>query len=174
MIQFRNRKLIRFKGYNYASPGYYFITICTYHKQNILGDIVEGCPTLSMAGQIVLDYLNLLSHFFENVSIDTSIAMPNHLHFIIRLHENNKFNLTQIIRNLKSVTARKIKTVTKITEVWQRSFYDRIIRTERELNLVRLYVDLNPVMWEDNKKLADIDFKSEDELAKLLEKYRDL
>jgi len=174
MTTLPKRKAIRLNSYDYSSPGYYFITICTYQKKHILGCIIGGRPALSPAGNIVSNYLNLLSHFFDSISIDTSIVMPNHLHLIIKLHEDNKIHLSQIMRNFKSVSSRKIKTVSKIHKVWQTRFYDRIIRTERELNLVRLYIDLNPVMWEDNKNLSDIDFKSEVELAKLLEKYQHL
>ena len=168
-----NRKSIRLKGYNYSNPGYYFVTICTYAKRKILGNVSNQQSVLSAAGNIVLNCWHSLTEFFSGVTIDSSAIMPNHFHGIIKLNPGSRISLSQIVRNFKSVSARRIRAADPtILQVWQRNYYERIIRTERELNLIRLYIDLNPLMWTHHLELPEIDFTSEEEIAKLLGKYR--
>ena len=107
--------------------------------------------------------------------MDAFVIMPNHIHGIIQLVEGNATDIGEIVRNFKSISARRVRTVTRRdSPVWQRNYFERIIRTDRELNLTRMYVKLNPRMWMSHLKLVGIDFKSEEDLAKLLEPYSHL
>jgi REP-associated tyrosine transposase len=99
--------------------------------------------------------------------------MPNHVHGIVRLLEGNTTALGQIIRTFKSNSATKIGRIRNgVSDVWQRNYYERIIRNERELNLIRLYIDLNRRMWREGNEFAEISFRSEEDIGRLLEKYR--
>ena len=118
-----NRKSIRLKGYNYSNAGYYFVTICTYAKRQMLGNVSNQQSVLSAAGNIVLNCWHSLTEFFSGVTIDSSAIMPNHFHGIIKLNSGSRISLSQIVRNFKSVSARRIRAADPtILQVWQRNY----------------------------------------------------
>jgi putative transposase len=82
------RRSIRLKGYDYAQPGAYFVTICTADRQPILGEIVNGAMRLSAAGRIVEQEWRRLVRHFPNIRLDAYVIMPNHLHGIIVINES--------------------------------------------------------------------------------------
>lgn len=76
----------RLRGWNYATTGYYFVTICTQHRQHFFGSAVEECTRLSPIGKIVADEWLRTEYVRQNVSLDEWIIMPNHIHGIIIIH----------------------------------------------------------------------------------------
>jgi putative transposase len=82
------RRSIRLKGYDYAQPGAYFVTICTANRQPILGEIVNGAMRLSAAGNNVEQEWRRLVRHFPNIRLDAYVIMPNHLHGIIVINES--------------------------------------------------------------------------------------
>jgi putative transposase len=77
------RKSIRLKGYDYSAPGCYFITICTNERKCLFGEIIDKGMVLNDAGKMVHLVWNELPLFYQNISVDTFIVMPNHIHGII-------------------------------------------------------------------------------------------
>jgi len=166
-----NRKSIRLKEYNYALPGEYFITICTNDKECLFGEIVEEDMKLSQIGAIVQRYWEEIPKHFPNVGLDAFIVMPNHIHGIIvitnsvgAIHElplqgklplpmtkqqRRAMLLPKIIGRFKMNSAKEINMFRNTTgsHVWQRNYYDRIIRDEKELNNIREYIINNPLQW---------------------------
>ena len=174
MDNFQRRKQTRLEDHNYTEPGFYFLTLCAFEKRKIFSEVIGKNIRMSQPGKILEQCWTELPRFVRNVSLDAHVIMPNHVHGIIRLNEENETPLGQVIRNFKSVSTRKIRqTSQKTCDVWQKNYYERVIRNERELNLIRLYIKLNPLMWEENKTMKDIVFRSEEELVELLEPYRD-
>jgi putative transposase len=147
-----HRRSIRLVGYDYARSGAYFITICTHDRQCIFGDIVDGEMNLNELGNIVRsDWLNLGKHH-PNVEIDELVVMPNHLHGIICLDDRSDDrakSISEIMRGFKTFSARKINKLfgQKGTPIWQRNYYERIVRTEEELENTRNYIINNPMNW---------------------------
>ena len=91
------RKATRLKGYDYSTPGMYFVTICTHNRQCILSDITVGtgvldCPknTLSVYGQTAYKQIKIMSELYDNITIDKYVIMPNHIHMIIQILELDK------------------------------------------------------------------------------------
>jgi REP element-mobilizing transposase RayT len=78
-----HRRSIRLKGYDYASPGWYYLTISTYEGEFLFGEIVRDQMHLSEIGAIVEECWNEIPHHFPYASLDVSRVMPNHLHGII-------------------------------------------------------------------------------------------
>jgi len=150
-----NRKPTRLKNYDYSSSGYYFVTICTHNKQNILCDIVgEGLCALpsiklSAIGQTVDESINFINDKYENICVDKYVIMPNHLHLIIAIksggHGDPPLQLYDLIGNLKSFTTHKYGHI-----LWQRSFHDHIIRGEKDYLKIWNYIDVNPQKWRDD------------------------
>lgn len=166
------RRSIRKKGYDYSQPGWYFVTICTFHKQSLFGTVANSKVVLSPIGHVALNMWSRIPLHFEDVRLDAFIFMPDHLHGILNLSEQANTSLSTVIQNYKSVTARKISAFTKsrINQVWQRNYYEHIIRNEKSLNMIRLYIELNPRMKEEHVEFQDL---TEEKINEILAPYRD-
>lgn len=165
-MDLKNRKSIRLKGFNYSSNEAYFVTICTKNREYLFGDIVDGKMVLNQYGEITDKTLKLLSKRFP-VEIDTYQIMPNHIHMIIivgAIHESphdtrahrdaplqKRSLLSQIIGFLKMNSSKSIHQMDRNLPVWQRNYYEHIIRNEKELYKIREYITLNPLMWERDR-----------------------
>jgi len=84
-----HRRSIRLPGYDYTSPGAYFVTICVRGGECLLGEVVDGEMRLNEWGQVAHDFWTQVPVHFPNVSIDAFVIMPNHLHAIIMIHERS-------------------------------------------------------------------------------------
>ena len=144
-----NRKPQRLKEFDYSNSAYYFVTICVKNWKTCFGK-VDNNIILNKYGVIVDEICsNLPAHF--NIELDEYIIMPNHFHGIIIISEDSQHSLSTIIGSFKSFVSRKVKK-TKPDFAWQKSFYDRIIRNEKELYQIRKYIRQNPLKWEYEKK----------------------
>ena len=167
---------MRLKKYNYSLPGYYLVTICTHKKRNILCKIVRNDAIVvpSDIGKIIIVCWNNISKVNDNVYTDLFCLMPNHIHGIIvienkpldiniNLQKKYGFETTDqfgqrslpgIIKDFKSVTTRlynKIVDRSLKNKLWQKSYYDRVIRNDRELQEIREYIQNNPLKWQEDK-----------------------
>jgi REP element-mobilizing transposase RayT len=158
----------RLRGYDYGSTGYYFITICTSERLPRFGSIEKGLMVLNKSGEIVQSaWLELPDHY-PNLSLDEFVIMPNHLHAITILENTRRdrfinlslqkpakiHGLSEIIRGFKTWSARRVNELDKSLGVplWQRSFYDHVIRDEKDLQRVREYIHDNPLKWEEDQE----------------------
>jgi len=89
MLQ-RKRKLNRLTGYNYDNTGYYFVTICTKNRINHFGKIEDKKMCLNKYGQAVEKFWRQIPKYYNNVTINSFIIMPNHIHGIIIINDNSK------------------------------------------------------------------------------------
>jgi REP element-mobilizing transposase RayT len=160
-----HRRSIRLPGYDYRTPGAYFITICSWQRECLFGEVINDKMQLSPYGKTVLFNWSLLPKRYQNVALDNFIVMPNHVHGIIVLKgspernstESKKFGhrkskihpLSEIVRGLKTSSARRINQMRYLTSlsVWQRGYYEHIIRNEESLVAIREYIVNNPLLW---------------------------
>lgn len=146
-----NRKPNRLKNYDYSSQGAYFITICTLDRKCILSHIVGGdaliAPqtNLTRCGEIARKNIESMP------GIDKYVIMPNHIHLLIAIDGPMKasaptISVPNLIRSFKVLVSKEIGQ-----SIWQRSFYDHIIRDEEDyLNHLR-YIEDNPAKWSEDK-----------------------
>jgi putative transposase len=164
----RGRRSIRLPQYQYGQPGAYSITICTYARTSLFGEVVDGTVCLSRFGQIVERSWREIPDHDHHVELDAFVVMPNHVHGILVLGQcspgkgtacrapTERFggpvpgSLPTILRSFKSGAARRVNCLRRTPggRVWQRGYYERVIRNERELSAVRRYVLENPLKWE--------------------------
>ncbi len=159
-----HRRSIRLKEYDYSQAGVYFVTICINHGQTLLGKIQDSEMFPSQAGQMVAECWDALPKRFPNIDLDMFTLMPNHIHGIIVILDtnlnvnNNPVTLGNIVGAFKSISTHKY--IEKVEthdwqpfykKLWQRNFYERIIRNERELNAIRTYIMNNPANWDADK-----------------------
>lgn len=124
----RGLKNIRLPGYDYRTNGYYFITVVTRNRQNLLAgqeSVIEQCLNETIAA-------------VKGATIDTNTIMPNHVHLILVLMASN-FPLGEIVRRFKAKVSHALHR-----NVWQPNYYEHVIRDERALNRIREYIIHNP------------------------------
>lgn len=161
------RKPNRLKGYDYRSVGAYFITVCTKDgdslfwnedtealiRASLLSYQPVGAdrirPFLSEEGKIVDRAIQDISLRYPNVAVDHYVIMPNHVHILLQLTEMNDNWSAKTVSGIVGQTKRRIsKEIGKV--VWQKSFYDHIVRDEEDWKRIWMYIDNNPANWESD------------------------
>jgi putative transposase len=150
----------RLHSYNYTSQGAYFITICTCNKINIFGQIINGTMKLNLLGTAVEMVWKEIPSHYPGVNNEVFIVMPNHFHGIIAIHDveragskpapTKKYPLSEIVRAFKTYSSRRINAIrdTMGTSVWQRNYYEHVIRIEDDYHEIGEYIVNNPAKWE--------------------------
>jgi putative transposase len=172
-----HRQSIRLRGYDYTQAGAYFVTIVVRDRECLLGDVVSGEMRLNNYGRIVAAEWQKLPARFPHATTDASIVMPNHLHGIIVIGDGvgakhppamlgsppcvsvdawplrpmgtTPGSFGAIMQNFKSTSTRQVNALrqTPGLPLWQRNYFERIIRDDRELNRIREYIINNPLKW---------------------------
>ncbi len=175
-----HRRSIRLPGYDYAAAGLYYVTICTQDRASLFGEMMNGEVATNALGEIVRQCWVGLPRHYGHVGIDAFVVMPNHVHGIITLIATNvgagfkpaptvpftasarvpaqehgpRHSLSEVVRAFKTFSARYINQSrsTPGARVWQRNYYEHIIRGERELNRIRVYIANNPSQWDRDEE----------------------
>ncbi|MBP7886973.1 MAG: transposase [Candidatus Marinimicrobia bacterium] len=199
---------IRLPGYDYSRPGAYFITIVVHNRQCLFGEIVNGEMTLNEFGEIVKTEWQKTGALRPNIDVDAFVVMPNHLHGILIITDNDDLyhhhnrnrnrdrnrrdtlqrvstesesesesesgmgmepgmgmgtieqfgkpthnSIPTIVRLFKSTVTKQINQIRQTLgiPVWQRNYYEHIIRNDDELNKIREYIINNPLTWKTDE-----------------------
>jgi len=198
-----HRRSIRLEGYDYASAGAYFVTVCTQDGASLLGVVVDGETRLNDAGRMVQAVWDQLPDSYPGVAVDAFQVMPNHVHGIIVLTGDPvgatpsgcpdptlgqargpaptgaarqtrgvapTMSLEDVVHRFKSLTTNKYARCVRTLgwpafsrRLWQRNYYEHIIRNEESLNHIRQYIADNPARWAyDRENPAAINPEPED------------
>ena len=157
-----NRRSIRLQAYDYSEAGMYYITICTKDKAFLFGNIQEGNMITSNRGKIVEATLLNISKRFPQVLLDEYIIMPNHIHFIIQIVGaipcGRPPTLGKIIGAFKSESVYnylqyiKKYSLKESCLLWQRNYYEHVIRNDEDLERIREYIQMNPLQWKQDSE----------------------
>lgn len=147
------RRSIRLPEYDYAQPGAYFVTIVTHDREFLLGT-VAGCEVqLNNCGEAVRHAWLELPQHYPCVCLDEFVVMPNHVHGIVVIgsapNASRRHRLSEIVRGFKTFASRRVNGIraTPGVPVWQRNYYEHIVRDNPEFDRVRAYVAANPARW---------------------------
>ncbi|HLE25659.1 MAG TPA: transposase [Thermodesulfobacteriota bacterium] len=179
----RHRRSIRLKDYDYSQEGVYFATICIQNRQCLLGYVQDGTMFLSHAGEMVKSVWMDLPNRFDHILLVEFVVMPNHIHGIIIIHRRGEScirpnssmgdqkdrpygtepdSIGRIIQAFKSITTnkhiwgvREKKWPAFPNRLWQRNYYEHIVRNEKELHNLREYVANNPTNWAEDEENPD-------------------
>jgi REP element-mobilizing transposase RayT len=164
-MDIKHRKRNRLIGFDYSQNGYYFVTICTNNRKKYFGDIIDNKMVLNGMGNIIDNIIKSL-HEHHSIDLDIFQIMPNHIHFVLIIPYRRGIarnaptfgNVTSgslpcVIRSFKSETTKQIRKFINNSQfvVWQRSYYDHIIRNEYSLFYIRQYIRDNPINWEEDR-----------------------
>ena len=152
MEKLPNRKPNRLPNYSYSNEGAYFITICAKEKKCIFGCGEE----LTSAGKIVREQVEKMTHFYPHVWIDKYVIMPNHVHLILVVEKEvvAKDPPNEMVPRFVGAIKRFSSQTAKIS-LWQRSYYDHVIRNEEDYRRIWQYIDTNPIKWNEDCYYAE-------------------
>ncbi|MEW5702245.1 MAG: transposase [Candidatus Zixiibacteriota bacterium] len=159
----RRRRSVRLREYDYSQSGAYFVTICTQDRRCLFGEIVDGTMRLNDTGRIVEDEWLHTPTLRPQVAPDTFVVMPNHFHAIVFITDRRGVlqyaptprlaspsqTIGAIVRGFKGATTKRINAFrgTPGQPVWQRNYYEHVIRNDDDLHATREYVLNNRLAW---------------------------
>ena len=164
-----HRRSIRLPGYDYAKSGAYFITICTQNHACLFGNIVNGEMVLTRTGQIVGHEWMRTGEIRDGITLDTWAVMPNHFHAIVCIADDDRGtarrapteqfgkpiagSIPTIVRSFKSAVTKQIHEIhqSRTNVIWQKNYYEHVIRHDDELTRIREYILTNPVRWAEDR-----------------------
>lgn len=148
-MEYSNRKSPRIPEYDYSTPNYYFITICTHNKECIFGKPGR----LNTYGKIAEDNLLKIPDLFPSITIEKYVVMPNHIHaiFVVTDSVDNKLkDLSVILGQYKMSVTKQIRKLEPECVIWQRSFHDHVIRNQKSYEKIWTYIENNPLKWDED------------------------
>ena len=173
-MAYKKQKQYRLPDHDYAQAGEYFNTICTKDREHFLGEVQQDVMVLSEVGKIAQTHLLEIPDRFSNVVLDEWVVMPNHIHMILIIINGCR----NMINHVPTVTTNKsgisnnpmelpVDTIGKMMRwykgrvsyecrksglafKWQARFHDHIIRDRSSLDNIRLYIQDNPLCWEED------------------------
>jgi putative transposase len=150
-------------------PGAYFITVCAHNRACLFGEISAGAVQLNDNGAVVQETWDRLPTHYSHLMLEAFVVMPNHVHSILVLTDDSiaaglkpaptpRHVLPEIVRAFKTFSARLINHRRGIRglPVWQRNYYEHVIRTDSALNRVRQYIGENPARWAEDPENLDV------------------
>ena len=196
--QKHHRRSIRLKGYDYTSPGSYFVTICTQGHVCLFGQVVDDTMVLNDAGYMVQRVWETIPQRFSTIRSDAYVIMPNHFHAIITITDSNCRGdpcgrpdvvgtngagtrpaptmrdgetgtdradwpaLGDVVGAFKSITTHEYIMGVRNgvrppfdKRIWQRNYWEHIIRNNRSYEHIKHYVENNPACWEEDRLHPD-------------------
>jgi putative transposase len=168
-----HRRSIRLRGYDYTRAGAYFVTACAHARESLFGQIVAGEMRRNTYGEIALECWQAIPDHGPHVELDAFVVMPNHIHGILVLPDDTASPLRQatqerfskpvagslptIVRLYKAAVTRRINEVRNApgVPIWQRNYYEHIIRDQASLDRIRAYIADNPSRWASDRLHPD-------------------
>ncbi|TWJ32741.1 transposase [Geobacter argillaceus] len=165
-----HRRSIRLRDYDYAAAGAYFVTVCAQGRECLFGGIVDGAIVLNDAGRMVAEWWwRKVPEHFPEVTLDVFTVMPNHFHGLIFIDNvvgagfprpvlnmaiTRRATLGQVVGYFKYQTTKQVNQMRDNpgVPVWQRNYYERIVRNDAELAAIREYIATNPQQWADDEE----------------------
>jgi REP element-mobilizing transposase RayT len=161
----KDRKKQRLSQYDYSTPGAYFINVCVENMRCRFGEVRDGSMNLNETGKIVNNQWNWMFEQYPYIHRDEFVIMPNHVHGILQIAGNGRDRslqeqkiktISELIGAFKTTSSKMIHLAGQPDFKWQKSFYDHIIRDEKELHSVREYIVNNPMSWDLDKNNPDV------------------
>jgi putative transposase len=163
-VRFHERRPLRLPRYEYRTPGAYFVTLVVHQRRCVLGHVVGDRTVTNAAGSMVIETWKAIPEWYRGASVDAAVVMPNHVHAILWIGASvsaahggdaaNSLGLSDILHRFKTLTTYRYIAGVKTAgwpsfdrRLWQRSFYDRVIRDDAELARYREYIAANPLRW---------------------------
>lgn len=158
---------VRMRGFDYRTPGYYFITLCQHDRMHLFGTCAYGQIERTHSGDMIADQILKIPERFANTSIDCSVIMPNHIHILLGIAVRTSDtagvdSVVEVMHWLKSSTTTAYGYGVRNQgwpgydgSLWQEGYYDHFVRSESELEAIRFYIQQNPARWTEDEFYED-------------------
>ncbi len=177
--QKHRRRSIRLPNYDYTQPGGYFVTIVTYHRDLLFGEIMNEEMQLNDHGKILDECWRTILDHFHNVELGAYVVMPNHIHGIIVIKESittinspltvgarhvsplpqpsnprgfKRGSVGTIVGSFKSAVSKRIGREHNAVGIWQRNYYEHVIRNHEDWDRIHRYIESNPSLWAEDEE----------------------
>ena len=178
-MSLRARRSIRLPGHDYGSPGAYFVTICTAQRRHLFGEVVDEDVRLSPLGRMADACLRNVRMHSAGVKVVSHVVMPNHLHAILAFRDRERRgvqlnaptslpkrprpsrlaeisprrdSLGVVVRTYKAAVTTSARNAGFGAPIWQRGYYERVIRSDVELERLVAYTEENPLGWDRDEE----------------------
>ena len=165
------RKKLRLQNFDYSTPGAYFITICTHNRKCMLSYVVGAIhesPEIKLTeyGKIVNRIINNIPNRFKTIT-ERYVIMPNHIHLIVRIVDDEELRaihesplrgrsiISKMVGYLKMNASKEIHANFNQSTVWQRGYYDHVIRDLKDYEYISNYIYENPAKWQYDKLYSE-------------------
>ena len=144
------RKRNRLQDYDYSKGGAYFVTICALYKKCLFGAVIDGpdepIMQLSELGRLVDAHIRAISDRYPTIEVVRYCVMPNHVHLLLCFDlEKQNPTLSTVINQLKGAVSKSAGQT-----IWQKGFYDHVIREEAEYRQIGSYIEHNAAKWKSD------------------------
>ena len=169
----RTRRSLRLSGYDYSQNGIYYVTVCAYRHANLFGAIDARAMIPNAIGRIIDEEWQRTAKLGPNVGLDVFVVMPNHIHGIIAIVGEDRCtnqrsapaesvirktgklqagSLGAIVGRFKGSVTKRVREMSKRRDfpVWQRNYFDHVVRNEKSLQAIREYILMNPARWSED------------------------
>ena len=154
-----NRKNIRLPGYDYSQPGGYFITFCTEGRAETLGEVVGGgvldAPVVKLSefGVAVKRCIQEVKARYEQLSVPCYVIMPNHVHLMVLVGLGSSGTPTPTNQTIPALVSSIKRLTNRVAgkSLWQRGYYDHIVRNEDDYLQICSYIESNPARWAEDE-----------------------
>jgi len=176
-----HRRSIRLRGYDYASAGIYFFTICTHDRRLLLGAIQGGRMLPNAAGDMVSWWWYEIGNKFPAAALDAFVVMPNHMHAILSISSEaarlgaRPAPLSRIVQWFKTMTTNAYLRGVKEQrwpalqgKLWQRNYFEHIVRSSKAVEAIRGYIESNPANWERDVENPSASKSARDEILDIV------
>lgn len=171
-----HRRNIRLPEFDYSQPGDYFVTIVTQDRKPMFGKVVDSDVVLSALGSMVAKLWAAIPEHSPNVEMGIFVVMPNHIHGVISITVEARHavplpqggierfgkpisgSLPTIVRSFKSASTKKFHEFSEHSgeRLWQRGYYDHVIRNEKDYQAIYDYILTNPYNWEKDEEFVNL------------------
>lgn len=179
-----HRKKLRIPDFDYSQPGAYYVSIVTQGRRKLFGQIVDGEMVLNDIGKMVKEVIDQIPDHYPGINVELFVVMPNHIHALLIISEvvagpracqsndgklrgvdptKKQLSLAEIVHRIKSLTTHQYMIGVRDKgwsrfekRLWQRNYYEHVIRNERDYQAIYDYIIANPMNWEKDKEFSNL------------------
>ncbi|HOZ38151.1 MAG TPA: hypothetical protein PLH64_05305 [Anaerolineaceae bacterium] len=179
-----HRKKLRIPDFDYSQPGAYYVSIVTQGRRKLFGQIVDGEMVLNDIGKMVKEVIDQIPEHYPGINVELFVVMPNHIHALLIISEvvagpracqsndgklrgvdptKKQLSLSEIVHRIKSLTTHEYMIGVRDKgwsqfekRLWQRNYYEHVIRNERDYQAIYEYILANPMNWEKDEEFSNL------------------
>lgn len=161
-MELPKRKQNRLTEYDYSTPNAYFITVCTQDRKNLfwtdVGAAISRQENVSLTdlGIVVKQSIDEIPEHYPAITVDNYVIMPNHIHLLLQINADIDGRpmaaptISTVVNQMKGIVSKQIGD-----SIWQKGFYDHVVRSDADYRDIWTYIEGNPLNWAKDDLYAE-------------------